>query len=286
MFCVVSRYVKSSLTVVVELKSKSSFVFRVVALLFWNIVIAVTEFAAVLRGCIRVETFIVTKKSVYLCCVILYSVPCKIVLFYIGAPCEELMPSRGNMVSVSDFKELLIDIVSSVISTMRERITLAEERIQFPFANRTNIYRCEDGRPICYCCLRVGHVAKYCWDRRYSCPHVSVVDSPPPANSFVGAPVDVQSLGRDVDSLLEDLHGIVHELEKPRKAVGIKGLHSTPEFLSEEGTEDYVETELLKSTSDAPWKKRVRNPLAERRTAELSLATNTTPDIIDFRDIT
>ena len=82
MFCVVSRYVKSSLTVVVELKSKSSFVFRVVALLFWNIVIAVTEFAAVLRGCIRVETFIVTKKSVYLCCVILYSVPCKIVLFY------------------------------------------------------------------------------------------------------------------------------------------------------------------------------------------------------------
>ena len=56
--------------------------FRVVALLFWNIVIAVTEFVAVLRGCIRVETFIVTKKPVYLCCVILYSVPCKIVLFY------------------------------------------------------------------------------------------------------------------------------------------------------------------------------------------------------------
>ena len=56
--------------------------FRVVALLFWNIVIAVTEFVAVLRGCIRVETFIVTKKPVYLCCVILYFVPCKIVLFY------------------------------------------------------------------------------------------------------------------------------------------------------------------------------------------------------------
>ena len=58
--------------------------FRVVALLFWNIVIAVTEFVAVLRGCIRVETFIVTKKPVYLCCVILYFVPCKIVLFYRG----------------------------------------------------------------------------------------------------------------------------------------------------------------------------------------------------------
>ena len=48
MFCVVSRYVKSSLTVVVELELQSSFMFRVVALLFWNIVIAVTEFVAVL----------------------------------------------------------------------------------------------------------------------------------------------------------------------------------------------------------------------------------------------
>ena len=38
MFCVVSLYVKSSLAVVVvELKSKSSFVFRVVALLFLGI---------------------------------------------------------------------------------------------------------------------------------------------------------------------------------------------------------------------------------------------------------
>ena len=31
-----------------ELQSKSSFVFRVVALLFWNIIIAVTEFVTVL----------------------------------------------------------------------------------------------------------------------------------------------------------------------------------------------------------------------------------------------
>ena len=74
-----------------ELELQSSFMFRVVALLFWNIVIAVTEFVAVLRGCIRVETFIVTKKPVYLCCVILYFVPCKIVLFYIGAPCEDVL---------------------------------------------------------------------------------------------------------------------------------------------------------------------------------------------------
>ena len=121
MFSVVSRYVKSSLTVVVSWSYSRRACLQLSCCCFWTIVIAVTEFVAVLRGCIRVETFIVTKKPVYLCCVILYFVPCKIVLFYIGAPTrDELMPSRGNMVSVSDFKELLIDIVSSVISTMRE----------------------------------------------------------------------------------------------------------------------------------------------------------------------
>ena len=184
-----------------------------------------------------------------------------------------------------DLKSVL-DLVRTVVAAMAEKVREAEDQARNPFLNRTKVYRCEDGRPICYCCLRVGHVAKYCWDRTFSCPHVSVVDLPPPANSFVGAPVDVQSLGRDVDRLLKDLHGIVHELEKPRNSVGIKALQSTPELLSEEGTEDYVETKVLKSTPGAPWKKRVRNPLAEHLTADLYLATTTTPDIIDFCDIT
>ena len=73
---------------------------------------------------------------------------------------------------------------------------------------------------------------------------------------------------------------------KSQETVGIKALQSTPELLSEEGTEDYVETQVLKSTPGAPWKKRVRNPLAEHLTADLYLATTTTPDIIDFCDIT
>ena len=33
-------------------------------------------------------------------------------------------------------------------------------------------YRAEDGRPICYCCLRVCHLAKYCHNRMYSCYHL------------------------------------------------------------------------------------------------------------------
>ena len=33
---------------------------------------------------------------------------------------------------------------------------------------RTNIFRGMNGQPICFCCLRLGHVAKYCRTRRNS----------------------------------------------------------------------------------------------------------------------
>ena len=59
---------------------------------------------------------------------------------------------------MDEFRTIMIDIVAE----MAERIKSVEERIRNPFANRTNVYRCEDGRPICYCCLRVDHEAKYC----------------------------------------------------------------------------------------------------------------------------
>ena len=85
-----------------------------------------------------------------------------------------------------------------------------------PFANRTNVYRCEDGRPICYCCLRVGHVAKYCWDRRYSCPHAAVLIASQPEQAPKCDFVDVQALGRDVDNLVKELQGITVELELSR----------------------------------------------------------------------
>ena len=51
MFCVVSRYVKSSLTVVV-VELKSLVVLRVFVLSVWNLLsIAVLEFVAVLGNC-------------------------------------------------------------------------------------------------------------------------------------------------------------------------------------------------------------------------------------------
>ena len=87
----------------------------------------------------------------YFCCFVSLYI-CKIVLFYIGA--------------------------------------VTRDRMRGPFANRTNVYRCEDGHPICYCCLRVGHVAKYFWDRRYSCPHAVVLKASQPEQApkcdFVG----------------------------------------------------------------------------------------------------
>ena len=79
------------------------------------------------------------------------------------------------MISIEDFKSVVTDIVAA----MAERVRMAEEKARNTFQNRTNIYRCEDGRLICYCCLRVGHVAKYCWDRRYSSSHASFRDQIP-----------------------------------------------------------------------------------------------------------
>ena len=117
------------------------------------------------------------------------------------------------MISIEDFKSIVLDIVAA----MAERVRVAEERAGNYFQDRTNIYRCEDGRPICYCCLRVGHVAKYCWDRRFSCPHASF-DQPTREPSFPGASVDLQSLGRDVDKLLKELQGLTNELQLLRTA--------------------------------------------------------------------
>jgi len=102
----------------------------------------------------------------------------------------------------------------TVFTTLCERLTAAEERLRYPFANRTNIYRCEDGRPICYCCPRVGHVAKYCWDRRYSCPHNWPNYTEETPLSMVS--VDLDSLERDVNKMLKELQGITHDLKLSR----------------------------------------------------------------------
>ena len=178
------------------------------------------------------KTFIVTKKPVYLCCVILYSVPCKIVLFYIGAPLDELFPSKDNMISIEDFKSVVTDIVAA----MAERVRMAEEKARNTFQNRTNIYRCEDGRPICYCCLRVGHVAKYCWDRRYSCRHASFrapihLPEPSPKRDCV----DIQSLGKDVNKLLKELQQVTYHLQLSKTTpVQAKDIPPAPEYLTED----------------------------------------------------
>ena len=113
-----------------------------------------------------------------------------------------------GMISIQDVKSVIIDIVAA----MAEMVRVAEEKVRNCFLGRTNIYRCEDGRPICYCCLRVGHVAKYCWDKKYACPHASF-DQPTIEQSSPGASVDVESLERDIKRLLNEVQGITRDLE-------------------------------------------------------------------------
>ena len=142
------------------------------------------------------------------------------------------------MLSLEDVK----DLICSVVAVVNERINVTERKSQNPFANRTNIYRCEDGRPICYCCLRVGHVAKYCWDRKYSCPHTPFVfvHQPAPEQSPSSAPIDVESFERDVNKLLNELQGITHDLELSNKApFRVKDLQGRTErtVVRSEGTE-------------------------------------------------
>ena len=103
---------------------------------------------------------------------------CKTVLFYIGAVTRgseegRTMVTLESLEEFQNFKSCILDAFSAVVTQCLDRIRLAEEENRInPFINRTNVYRAEDGRPICYCCLRVGHVAKYCHDRMYSCYHL------------------------------------------------------------------------------------------------------------------
>ena len=120
------------------------------------------------------------------------------------------------VISRQEVKDIVLDVVRNVVIAMDERVKAAEERAQNPFAYRTNIYRCEDGRPICYCCLRVGHVAKYCRDRMYSCPHNKAMEMLPVAPPVPNGNFDIQSLGRDMDTLLTELKQIANALKLSR----------------------------------------------------------------------
>ena len=172
------------------------------------------------------------------------------------------------------FRTVIIDIVAE----MAQRIKSAEERVRNPFVNRTNVYRCEDGRPICYCCLRVGHVAKYCWDRRYSRPHVSVKNPPTPEQFPQHDSLDVQSLGRDVDRLLKELQRIANDVEllrtPPFRAEGVPRI---PDSVTEEDVRQCKVTEPVKMTPNAY--QRCPN-YAERPFVRMCQPGHTAPNVI------
>ena len=188
---------------------------------------------------------------------------------------------QRDMISMKDFRTILIDIVTEVAT----RIKSAEERIRNPFRNRTNVYRCEDGRPICYCCLRVGHVATYCWDRNFSCSHVSFVGSSPPASSVPVASIHVPSLGRDLNQSLADLKGIANELKLKRTSVRTETWENTPASIEHEDTTESNGIKVLPMSTDGHWEKDHCSTFAECPVVNMSQAMNTRL-ALDFRDVT
>ena len=210
----------------------------------------------------------------------------KLMLFYIGAPCEESSSLQITGMATARELKVMIDLVRTAVTVMTERVRIAEERLRKPFMNRTNVYRCEDGRPICYCCLRVGHVAKYCWDRIYSCPHKQPKHSLSPEPSVSGGTSNVDSLGRDVNMLLNELQKITDDLKisrmTPYRAEDIPSLH---ERATNADTGEHKEMESRTLTPNVI-QGRGHCTYAEHRFVGKYPMGNTAQGIIDFRDVT
>ena len=117
------------------------------------------------------------------------------------------------MNGIQEMKYFLIDMIGVIAANMKDKLREAEQRLNNPFMNRKNIYRFEDGRPICYCCLRVGYAAKYCWDRKYSCQHVPPHDPLRP-ESHAAEPADISSSRTDLNNLLQQLNSVLKDLKK------------------------------------------------------------------------
>ncbi len=122
---------------------------------------------------------------------------------------------------MKDVADLTITIVKEFCKGIH-KLQSGPQRRQF--AIRTNIYRAEDGRPICYCCLKVGNVAKYCWNRKFSCQHFrQSYDAIFTGNSSASDTFVVASLTDDTDrkimtqrefeEKMKDLQYIVEEIE-------------------------------------------------------------------------
>ena len=150
-------------------------------------------------------------------------------MFCIGAPTDEDCITIFRLLKILplplQWKEIMMDIISTIVAEMTEKMRLAEEKARNPFYNRTNVYRAEDGRPICFCCLKVGHVAKYCWNRKFSCQHVVNEDlsqEHPPSSSnrsFLVASLNVvdRHADFDINSLerqVNELKGITKEVQQ------------------------------------------------------------------------
>eukprot|EP00112_Aurelia_sp_Birch-Aquarium-sp1_P019483 Seg4825.4 transcript_id=Seg4825.4/GoldUCD/mRNA.D3Y31 product="hypothetical protein" protein_id=Seg4825.4/GoldUCD/D3Y31 len=104
------------------------------------------------------------------------------------------------------------------------------------FSNRTNVYRTDDGKPICYCCLTVRHVAKYCRHRLYSVPHA--LNLKPPKQKVDFYITSVEAVHKNVslndkyeieriDKDMQNLREIKEELDNLRRTSMPQCLHES-----------------------------------------------------------
>ena len=120
-------------------------------------------------------------------------------------------------------------------------------------------------------------MAKYCWDRRYSCPHITVKNPHTPEQFPQHDSLDVQSLGRDVDRLLTELQRIANGVGLLRTTpFRAEGVPRVPDNITEEDVRKRKETELLTSMPNA----NQRSPnYAERPFVRMCQPGHTAPNI-------
>ena len=120
--------------------------------------------------------------------------------------------------------ENTLEIIKVILAEFSKKINHLENQY---FVNKSNKYRNEDGRPICYCCPRVRHIAKYCWDRKFSCvhrkqyqprvyPEISSLSCPSQRSTYQPNPYLVQKLTTPDNRQHQLLNDIQAKIQKLR----------------------------------------------------------------------
>eukprot|EP00112_Aurelia_sp_Birch-Aquarium-sp1_P001717 Seg1187.4 transcript_id=Seg1187.4/GoldUCD/mRNA.D3Y31 product="hypothetical protein" protein_id=Seg1187.4/GoldUCD/D3Y31 len=137
------------------------------------------------------------------------------------------LPLNEELGKFENFRRGMLDIILSIVKEFSRHMSqIQSENKNNQFSNRTTVYRTDDGQPICYCCLKVGHVAKYCRHRLYSVPHN--LNLKPPKQKVDFYVTSVEAVHKNVslndnyeteriDKDMQNLREIKEDLDNPRR---------------------------------------------------------------------